>query len=158
MERARAATASPADINTQDRLATPSNSAVGGDDNNSSQPPLSKKAKFFDFVAARRPGPPGSVPAIISQNNQERPPRPNLNKQFYDLHHSDADSACGLATFNNQELYGLRPLAQRLFCAPASSAASERLLSQAGLIMRPTRNRLSKDRLSQLVFLKCNMK
>ena len=93
--------------------------------------------------------------------SQERQPCPNLNKQFYDLHHSDgcdADSTCGLAAFNNPNLYGLRPLVQRLFCVPASSAASERLFSQAGLIMRPTRNRLSKDRLSQLVFLKCNMK
>ena len=41
------------------------------------------------------------------------------------------DSACGLATFNNHKLYGLRPLVQHLFCAPASSAASERLFSQA---------------------------
>jgi len=58
---------------------------------------------------------------------------------------SDTHTACGLATFN--KLYGLRPLAQCLFCVPAHSAASERLFSQTSLIMRPTRNRLSKDRL-----------
>lgn len=134
------------------RLATPSTSAVGDNDNDTSQQPVTKKAKFFDFMAARRPG------SIAAQTSQERQPCPNLNKQFRDLHHSNADSTCGLAAFNNPNLYGLRPLVQRLFCVPACSAASERLFSQAGLIMRPTRNRLSKDRLSQLVFLKCNMK
>jgi len=132
-------------------------SVVDDNEYDTNQQPLTKKAKFFDFMAARRPG---SVSA--SQTcSQERQPCPNLNKQFYDLHHSDgcdADSTCGLAAFNNPNLYGLRPLVQRLFCVPASSAASERLFSQAGLIMRPTRNRLSKDRLSQFVFLKCNMK
>jgi len=34
------------------------------------------------------------------------------SKQFYDSHYSDADTACGLATY---KLYGLRSLAQRLF-------------------------------------------
>ena len=155
VERARVSTASSADTSDRDKLATSSTAAVG---DNTSQQPLTKKAKFFDFMAARRPGPPGLVSATASQVSQERQPCPNLHKQFYDLHHSDADSACGLAVFNNHKLNGLRPLAQRLFCAPASSAASERLFSQAGLIMRPTRNRLSKNRLSQLVFLKCNMK
>lgn len=120
-----------------------------------SQTPLTKKAKFFDFMTAR--GPPASGSAAVSQHNPEER-LPNLNKQFYELHHSDDDAASGLTIFNNFKLFGLRPLAQRLFCAPASSAASERVFSQAGLIMRPTRNRLSKDRLSQLVFLKCNKK
>ena len=159
-QRGASATASSSAASTEDRLATPSNSAVGDNDydNDTSQQPLTKKAKFFDFMAGRRPGPPGSISATASHTSQERQPCPNLNKQFYDLHHSDADSTCGLAVFNNPNLYGLRPLVQRLFCVPASSAASERLFSQAGLIMRPTRNRLSKDKLSQLVFLKCNMK
>jgi len=39
--------------------------------------------------------------------------RISKSKEFYDSHYSDADTACGLATFN--KLYGLRPLAQRLF-------------------------------------------
>ena len=156
-QRAASSTASSSGASTENRLATPSTSVVDDNEYDTNQQPLTKKAKFFDFMAARRPG---SVSA--SQTcSQERQPCPNLNKQSYDLHHSDgcdADSTCGLAAFNNPNLYGLRPLVQRLFCVPASSAASERLFSQAGLIMRPTRNRLSKDRLSQLVFLKCNMK
>ena len=50
----------------------------------------------------------------------------------------------------------MRPIALQLFCAPCSSAASERVFSLAGLIMRPHRSRLSKSMLAQLVFLKCN--
>ena len=50
----------------------------------------------------------------------------------------------------------LRPIALQLFCAPCSSAASQRVFSQAGLIMRPHGSRLSKSMLAQLVFLKCN--
>jgi len=89
-------------------------------------------------MATRRPGPPGSFSAspTASQTSQERQLCPNLNKQFYDLHHSDADSGAGLSVFNQYKLHGLRPLAQRLFSSPASSAASERLFSPAGLIMR----------------------
>ena len=40
--------------------------------------------------------------------------------------------------------------------APASSAASERAFSRAGLLMRPKRSRLSKANFSKLVFLGCN--
>lgn len=130
-------------------------SAVSDFTNQHIEQPLTKKAKFFDFMSTR--GSPASGSAAASQHNLDER-QPNLNKQFYDLHHCDADAASGLTIFNDRKLLGLRPLAQRLFSAPASSAASERVFSQAGLIMRPIRSRLSKDRLSQLVFLKCNMK
>jgi len=50
----------------------------------------------------------------------------------------------------------LQPLALQLFSAPCRSAASERVFSQSGLIMRPTRSRLTPSRLAMLVFLKCN--
>ena len=91
-----------------------------------------------------------------ASNNKQS--QPNLTKQVYDLHHTDDAASGDLVAFNDIKLFGLRPLAVRLFSAPASSAASERVFSQAGLIMRPTRNRLSKYRREQLVFLKCNMK
>ena len=64
--------------------------------------------------------------------------------------------AAGFEVFNDTQLASLRPIALRLFSAPSSYAASERVFSQSGLIMKPTRSRLSKNRLAQLVFLKCN--
>jgi len=50
----------------------------------------------------------------------------------------------------------LRPIGMKLFCAPCSSAASEKVFSQLGLIMRPTRSRLFPSTLTKLVFVKCN--
>jgi hypothetical protein len=121
------------------------------------EPPSTKKTKFFDFMTARGNLTAWSKSGSASQQTTEM--QSNLNKQFYDLHHSVADAASGLAIFNEPKLFGLRPLAQRLFSAPAGSAAIERVFfSQAGLIMKPMRNRLAKDRLALLVFLKCNMK
>jgi len=61
--------------------------------------------------------------ATVSQTSQEHQPYPNANIEFYELHLSDANSVCGLATLNNQNLYGLCPLSQRLFCAPATGRA-----------------------------------
>ena len=68
-------------------------------------------------------------------------------------------SSVGLHLFNDDSFATLRPLALQLFSAPCSSAASARVFSQSGLIMRPTRSRLSPSRLAKvakLVFLKCN--
>jgi len=50
----------------------------------------------------------------------------------------------------------LRLIVLQLFCAPFSSAANERVFSQASLKLRPHRSRLSKSMLAQLVFRKCN--
>ena len=47
-----------------------------------------------------------------------------------------------LTVFNDPSFTILRPIALQMFSAPCSSAASERVFSQAGLIMRPTRSRL----------------
>jgi hypothetical protein len=62
----------------------------------------------------------------------------------------------GLAVLNEKQYSGLKPLARQMFCSPASSAASERLFSRAGLILRPNRARLSKANLSKLTFLSSN--
>jgi hypothetical protein len=48
-------------------------------------------------------------------------------------------------------------LALKTLCVPATSAPSERIFSRSGLLMRPHRNRLSKDMLSKLTFIKCNL-
>jgi len=60
-------------------------------------------------MAARRASS-GSVSTKVSHASQELP---NLNSFTTHTYHSDADTAYSLATFN--KLYGLLPLAQRLF-------------------------------------------
>jgi len=66
------------------------------------------------------------------------------------------DSSVGLYLFNVDSFATLRLLALQFFSAPCSSAASERVFSRSGLIMRTTRSRPSPSRLAKLVFLKCN--
>ncbi len=51
----------------------------------------------------------------------------------------------------------LHHLALTVLCVPATTAPAERIHSQSGLLMRPHRNRLSKDMLSKLTFIKCNI-
>jgi hypothetical protein len=108
------------------------------------QEPPSKKAKLFDFMNVRPP-----KPSVL-------PSQDDISQQF-DLIKPDAD-VCGrgLEVFNELRFCSLKPLARQLFCVPASSAASERVFSQAGLVMRPSRSRLSKETVRKLVFLKCN--
>lgn len=47
-------------------------------------------------------------------------------------------------------------LALKLLSLPATSAPIERIFSASGFIMRPHRSRLTADKVSKLVFLKCN--
>jgi hypothetical protein len=78
-------------------------------------------------------------------------------KQQYAVLAADAEiSECSLEVLNEKRFCALRPLGRHIFTAPASSAASERVFSKAGLIMRPTRSRLSKVNLAKLVFVSCN--
>ncbi len=51
----------------------------------------------------------------------------------------------------------LHRLALKVLCIPATAAPAERVFSQSGLLMRPHRSRLSKDMLSKLTFIKCNL-
>ncbi|CAF1416375.1 unnamed protein product [Rotaria sordida] len=51
----------------------------------------------------------------------------------------------------------LHRLALKVLCVPATAAPAERVFSKSGLLMRPHRNRLSKDMLSKLTFIKCNL-
>ena len=79
--------------------------------------------------------------------------QPDASRDFQRFLNSNS---LGLGTYNDSKLSSLRELAMQLFSAPCSSAASERVFSQSGLIIRPTRCRLSPAGLAKLVFLKCN--
>ena len=112
-------------------------------------PPLSKKAKLFNFMLSG------------STSVQATPKRLTFAdiQQQYALYSSDEEvSGRGLQVLNDKRFGALRPLGWQIFTAPASSAASESVFSRAGLIMHPTRSRLSKANLSTLVFLNCNNK
>lgn len=103
----------------------------------------SKKLKLFSFMSAQN--------STKSQDTISQPT--DVMKKFQAFLCSDL---LELTVFNDPSFTILRPIALQMFSAPCSSAASERVFSQAGLIMRPTRSRLSKAMLAKLVFLKCN--
>ena len=108
-----------------------------------------QKAKLFNFVLPSRT----TVRATPEQLTFAD------TKQQYSLYLSDAEvSGRSLDVLNDKRFSALRPLGRKIFTVPASSAASERVFSRAGLIMRPTRSRLSKANLSTRVFLNCNDK
>jgi len=103
-----------------------------------------KKLKLFDFMSEHAP----------SNTERQIPEQVDVAADYQRFLNA---TTVGMNTFCDP-VYArsLRPIALQLFCAPCSSAASERVFSQAGLIMRPHRSRLSKSMLAQLVFLKCN--
>jgi hypothetical protein len=113
-------------------------------------PPVSKRAKFFSFMS-----PQSHIPSTGAAANLNLTVK-DISQQFTLFVSDNGIAGQGLQIFNDVRFNGLRPLARKLFTAPASSAASERVFSRAGLIMRPTRSRLSKANLSKLVFLGCN--
>ena len=110
---------------------------------------ISKKMKFFDFMNNS-----------CINNTSSKPVSFDVLTEFHKMLEckiSPEDSSNKkLAIFNKPDCKCFRSIALQLFSAPCSSAASERVFSQAGLIMKPTRSRLSKEMLSKLVFLKCN--
>ncbi len=113
----------------------------------------SKRAKLFaDFN--KKP-----ILSVFNSQGQDQS-RPNiimrLNQAVEDLLQGDEWQDSDLTMYSRNQFEVLKPLAKQLLSAPVSSASSERVFSQAGLIMKPTRSRLSKELLSQLVFLKCN--
>ena len=115
-------------------------------------PPVSKRAKFFSFMS-----PQSHIPSTGAAANLNLTVK-DVSQQFTLFVSDNGIAGQGLQIFNEVRFNGLRPLslARKLFTAPARSAASERVFSRAGLIMRPTRSRLSKADLSKLVFLGCN--
>ena len=60
---------------------------------------------------------------------------------------SDITTTLDLTVFVNEAYECLKPLVSKLYSAP-ELAASERVFSQAGLVIRPTRSRPSKAFLS----------
>jgi hypothetical protein len=114
-------------------------------------PPVSKRAKLFYFLSR-----PSNVSSSTGAAANTSLIVKDIGQQFTLFASDKSIAGQGLQVFNDDRFNGLRPLARKLFTAPASSAASERVFSRAGLIMRPTRSRLSKANLSKLVFLCCN--
>ena len=57
---------------------------------------------------------------------------------------------------DQQRLKSLSAYARSILVVPASSAAVERVFSVGGNVLTPRRNRLSSERLSQLMVIKCN--
>ena len=113
--------------------------------------PVSKKATLFDFINPR-------LRDNISSATIDKLSHAHV-KQQYGACMAVADEEMyerGLQIFNVKRFNAQRPLARQNFTAPASSAASERVFSKAGLIMRPARSRLSRANVSKLVFLSCN--
>jgi len=108
-----------------------------------SDPCPSKKLKFFSFMSAHN-----STKSLDPVSQQT-----DVMKQLQTFVCSDLIDR---TVFNDPSFTILPPIALQMFSAPCSSAASERVFSKAGLIMRPTRSRLSKAILAKLVFLKCN--
>ena len=49
-------------------------------------------------------------------------------------------------------------IARKVWCPPATSAPVERIFSHSGLLMRANTARMGDNRLSQLVYLRCNNK
>jgi len=109
-----------------------------------SDPCMSKKLKLFSFMSAHN-----STTKSLDIIDQ----RTDVMNKFQAFLCSDLVE---LTILNDPSFIILRPIALQMFSASCSAAASERLFSQAGLIMRPTTSRLSKAMLTKLVFLKCN--
>lgn len=112
----------------------------------------SKRSRRQAFLGSRKP--PQPKPAGEDDKQQD------VAAVFQKLLSAESTdtTAARLSIFTNEDYACLKPLVLQLFSAPASSAPSERVFSQAGQIMKPTRSRLSKTMLSKLVFLKCNMR
>ena len=53
-----------------------------------------------------------------------------------------------------QKFPAIKPVIERLWCVPATSAPVERVFSQSGLILRPNRSRMSDKLLEQNIFEK----
>lgn len=63
-----------------------------------------------------------------------------------------------LLLFEKRDQYRhLHRLGMRVLSVPATSASVERVFSQSGLLMRPHRSRLTKDMVSKMTLIKCNL-
>lgn len=110
-------------------------------------PQPSKRAKLFSFMKSSDPRTAATPVQLTAED---------VKHQLLLFLSDEEVSGKGLAVLNERKYIGLKPLARQLFCAPASSAASERLFSRAGLIVRPNRAKLSKMNVSKLAFLSSN--
>ena len=116
-------------------------------DETSAPPPCKKaKLKLFPFMMQINSSQQTTVVSGVD----------NIKEQLLKFTYDTSVVGKGLHIFNDSRFCTLKPLAMKLFTAPVSSASSERVFSKAGLIIRPTRSRLSESSLSKLVFLNYN--
>jgi hypothetical protein len=101
-------------------------------------PSKSKKMNLFDFMV------PGTLP--LKSNTMRNKDKPGPSRDFQRL--LNMSPSAGFEVCSDTQLASLRPIALELFSALSSSAASELVFSQAKLIMKPARSRLSKNRLA----------
>lgn len=82
-----------------------------------------------------------------------------MPQEYLTLSKENTDDCLTFWNKNRQRLPKLFNLAMEVHSVPATSASVEQIFSHGGIIMRPHRaGRLSDDNLSNLIFLKCNLK
>lgn len=147
-------------VREADKCCTTITSTSAADDNNNSQvtstssnsEPPTKKVRSTLFASYER-----RRDSSVTRTSPSVSIRSSVLHYLEIVEQNAAAAENPWAVFKSDEsVRVLHPLLERVFSVPASSAPVERVFSQSGLMMRPNRSRLSKNMLSQLVFLKCN--
>ncbi len=102
-------------------------------------------------------------PNTVQRDNQRETPRQKVTKEI-DSNSLDLISDSGLETdplawWRNhcRDFRLLAKRAKKYLCIQASSSASERLFSKAGLVITPKRTQLKPEKANMLIFLAENL-
>ncbi len=118
---------------------------AGGKDSCDNSPALKRKSLFAYFEASP------VVPKKMRMDIMDE-----INEEMM-LFLKDQRYETDLIFIKKNHYPHLHRLALKVLCVPATSAPAERVFSRSGSLMRPHRSRLSKDMLSKLTFVKCNL-
>lgn len=115
--------------------------------------PVSKKARLFENYTRNKIAMASSVKSarILVQQYLEYAEELSLNRD-------QGAKVLWTKVKNNVEFTNMHILFEKIFCTPATSAPVERVFSCSGLLMRPHRARMGNKLLSELVYIKCNIK